>query len=65
MALPYPATPQSACTADAVQPCKSRGESDMKDDEIEDLLLRWAKAAVAVAVLCVIAAIGFVVGYLL
>ena len=38
----------------------------MKDDEIEDLFAwGWGDTAVAVAVLCVIAAIGFVAGYLL
>ena len=38
----------------------------MKDDDVEDLFAwNWGDAAVAVAVLCVIAAIGFVVGYLL
>jgi hypothetical protein len=38
----------------------------MKDDEVEDLFAwGWADAAVAIAVICVIAAIGFVVGYLL
>ena len=37
----------------------------MKDDEVEDLFAwGWGDAAVAVAVLYVIAAIGFVVGYL-
>tara|TARA_R110000868_G_scaffold387451_1_gene656019 strand:- start:140 stop:256 length:117 start_codon:yes stop_codon:yes gene_type:complete len=38
----------------------------MKDDEIEDLFAwGWGDAAVAVAVLCVIAAIGFVAGYVI
>jgi hypothetical protein len=38
----------------------------MKDDEIEDLFAwGWGDTAVAIAVVCVIAAIGFVAGYLL
>jgi hypothetical protein len=38
----------------------------MKDDEIEDLFARgWGDTSVAVAVLCVILVIGFVVGYVL
>jgi hypothetical protein len=38
----------------------------MKDDEVEDLFAwGWGDAALAVAVLCVIAAIGFVVGYVI
>ena len=38
----------------------------MKDDEVEDLFAwGWGDAAVAVAILCAIAAAGFFVGYLL
>jgi len=38
----------------------------MKDDEVEDLFAwGWGDAAVAVAVLCVILVIGFVVGYVI
>ena len=38
----------------------------MNDDEIEDLFeWGWSDTAVAVAVVCVILVIGFVVGYLL
>ena len=38
----------------------------MKDDEVEDLFAwGWGDTAVAVAVLCVIAAIGFVAGYVI
>jgi hypothetical protein len=38
----------------------------MKDDEVEDLFAwGWGDAAVAVAVVCVTAAIGFVVGYVI
>ena len=38
----------------------------MKDDEVEDLFAwGWGDTAVAVAVLCVIAAIGFVVKYVI
>jgi len=38
----------------------------MKDDEIEDLFVwGWGDTAVAIAVVCVIAAIGFVAGYVI
>jgi hypothetical protein len=38
----------------------------MKDDEIEDLFAwGWGDTAVAVAIVCVTAAVGFFVGYLL
>ena len=38
----------------------------MKDDEVEDLFAwGWGDAAIAVAILCAIAAVGFFVGYLL
>ena len=38
----------------------------MKDDEEEDLFeWGWGDAAIAVSILCIIAAAGFFVGYLL
>jgi hypothetical protein len=38
----------------------------MKDDDVEDLFAwGWGDTAVAIAVVCVIAAIGFVAGYVI
>ena len=38
----------------------------MKDDEVEDLFAwGWGDAAIAVAILCAIAVVGFLLGYLL
>jgi len=38
----------------------------MKDDEVENLFAYgWLDTAVAIAVMCVIATIGFVVGYVI